>query len=74
MKIPVDFEQTFDTERCLPIPLARLHIGNHVGRLVFTPAGKTVLHIPWEAMTDGSIVLLADLGIGPAAEPSDAQS
>jgi hypothetical protein len=64
MKIEIDFEKGFDSDGILPIPLGRIHIGDHIGRFFFSPKGKTVLCINSKAIKDGSVVLVEDLGEG----------
>lgn len=56
MKVEVNFDSEFD-DTILPIPLGRIHVGNHIGRLCFLPSGKTALIVSAEAIKDGSIVL-----------------
>ena len=55
MKVEVDFDQSFDSEQLIAKSLGRLQIGNHIGRLYFTPEGKTRLVINKKAIKDGSI-------------------
>lgn len=57
MKVEIDFEKDFESNSYIPIPLGRLHIGNHTGRLFFNINGKTVLYIDKRAIEDGSIEL-----------------
>jgi hypothetical protein len=54
-KIEVSFPHDFESNQTMAIPLARIHIGNHVGRFMLTPEGKTVLYIGKSAKEDGSI-------------------
>ena len=63
-KVEIEFEQSFDTNEVLPIHLGRLIIGNHIGRLFFSPEGKTILAINEKATKDRSIILTKDFADG----------
>lgn len=67
MKVEIDFDYDLEREKYLPIPLGRLHIGDHIGRLFFSPEGKTILFVDKCAIEDGSIVLLQSEVIGPSS-------
>jgi hypothetical protein len=58
MKVEIDFPSDFGTNKPLYLPFGRLHLGDHVARIVLSPAGKLVLCAPKEAVEDGSIVLV----------------
>lgn len=45
----------------MPIPLARLHIGDHIAQYMLAPDGRAILYVSKSAVDDGSLVLLADL-------------
>ena len=57
-KVEVAFETDFEHDAVLAIHIGRLHIGDHIMRLYFTPEGKVHACIPQAAVTDGSLVLL----------------
>lgn len=74
----IKFPHAFEHDRDLPIPLGRIHIGDHIGRLSFCPDGKLRLFISKTALEDGSVVVYEPLigemlvGFGPHLRKEDA--
>ena len=60
MKIEIEFEKDYETDKPILIHLGRLQIGNHIGRLVFTPEGNQRLVISEAAKEDGSILFVEE--------------
>jgi len=73
MKVEIDFDKAHDSGELIPIYVGRLKIGDHHGRLYFGPDGKIKMFIEKQAIEDGSIVLLNNLGsaVGLGPMPSD---
>jgi hypothetical protein len=57
MKAEIEFEQDFDGNHILPIPLGRLYLGDYCVRLFFSPTGKMVMFVPGEAVRDGLLII-----------------
>ena len=61
MKMPteahVDFPVDFDG-RVLPIPLGRIYLAGHCGRLVMDPDGQMRLVIARAAIDEGAIIVV----------------
>lgn len=64
MKVPIEFEANFETDKPIPLCLGRLvlHKGSHryVGRLAFTPEGDFVMAISEAAIKAGAVVVVKE--------------
>ena len=73
-KVEIEFPSAgFESpEIIFPIPLGRLHLGDHVARWVFSQEGRPVLLIPRGCLDDGSVQVIDGVpnGFGPAGRKS----
>lgn len=67
MKVEIEFDSCFETNKPIPIQLGRLYLGQHVVRLAFTVDGKMKMLVPKSAIDDGSIIVSDDYKDGELA-------